>query len=78
MGTLNPSEIEKIYIGRDVGCRCGCGGDYIYPNSPEFGVVLLAFEERKLLYGLNAEPRCDDVFQNVSFGNNQCITVYFI
>ena len=22
-------EIEKLYIGRD-GCRCGCGGTYIY------------------------------------------------
>ena len=25
---LSNVKIEEIYVGRDHGCRCGCGGNY--------------------------------------------------
>ena len=28
-------DIESIYNGKGDCCRCGCGGEYIYPTNPE-------------------------------------------
>lgn len=31
-------QVKKLYIGKGNSCRCGCGGEYIYP-SDESGLI---------------------------------------
>ena len=37
---LKGVSIEKIYKGKDLHCRCGCGGKYYEPSSKSFKGVL--------------------------------------
>ena len=30
---INASDLIKVYYGSLDQCRCGCGGDYYYPDS---------------------------------------------
>lgn len=32
MTTLTLTTVQKVYVGRKEGCRCGCLGKYFYPT----------------------------------------------
>ena len=50
--------IIKIYKGKDIYCRCGCGGKYYYPESRSFKRILKNAEK---VFNKNLELREEDL-----------------
>ncbi len=73
---FNAEKVTKIYMGKDVHCRCGCGGEYVERGEPKFDLRVKRFASM----WENYVPKEDDVdssFFNVSYGQNRALTVYF-
>ena len=73
---FNSHKVTRIYTGRDRICRCGCAGEYVERGEPMFDVRLKRF--CKLLE--NYLPKDGDIFDtynNISYGKDRAITVYF-
>jgi hypothetical protein len=69
-------KITKIYMGKDRVCRCGCAGEYVYPDNPKFVKRVKRFEKMWATY----TPTEDDQYgsyRNVSYGKNRAITAYY-
>lgn len=75
--SIKLTDIEKIYIGRNSGCRCGCHGKYIYVADNEIRAKSLFTRARNLVYSGDAEidENCDS-YMNISFGNDRAICIY--
>lgn len=74
--SINSEEIEKIYVGADRVCRCGCKGNYYYSSDKGFQRALnkvgrLTLEE---VEGIDIDA---DSYVNFSLRNNKAITVYY-
>lgn len=73
---FDTSKINKIYLGKDNCCRCGCGGDYVERAAPLFEKRLKRFTAMWADYELQKFDEGDN-FLNLSYGNNRAMTVYF-
>jgi len=84
---LLPS-IEKIYLGRDSGCRCGCHGTYTkYHDNPENegqradnSRVKSIFTRGNKLINSGEGKITDDCrnYTNISYGNDRAICIYWL
>jgi hypothetical protein len=80
-------QVEKVYTGRDSGCRCGCHGTYTYrvdnPVIPREiacngRVKSSVTRARKLVAsGEGKITDSNESYLNVSFGNDRAICIYF-
>lgn len=76
--TINPNTVTKVYLGKDRWCRCGCGGEYVYPDNPKFEKRLKRFMKMWESYDpTDIDGSGKDNFRNVSFGKNRALTIYF-
>lgn len=81
---LTNVQIEQIYVGRDHGCRCGCGGNYydFNQNSPIFKRFITRaakFFEENLQY-CEMTDSFDTNWMNIPtsfYGAGKCICIYF-
>ena len=83
---INLNEVDKVYVGRDSGCRCGCHGTYTeYHKNPK------SFDEdrdnnrvehtikrarRMLEKGVAKVKDSERGYINISYGNDRAITIY--
>ena len=68
------NKADRIYVGRDHHCRCGCAG--VYHEAGTRGFKLALNRAKKLL----KEESYDDAnerFVNFISGNDRAITLYF-
>ena len=75
-------QVENLYIGNGNQCRCGCGGEYYYPD--EYGTKKIKEALAKMSSGEYEVESIDDrVFEIVlrkerTFrGKNKVMTLYF-
>ena len=54
-------QVESLYIGKGNCCRCGCGGEYIYPNT-EIDIAKINAVLEKMSSGLYEVESIDDKF----------------
>ena len=71
--------IEKIYLGRDSGCRCGCHGKYTYTEDNPTKVKSLLTRAKNLILidGAEITESCDQ-YTNISFGKDRAICIYWL
>ena len=70
------ADIANVYRGRDVGCRCGCGGHY--HDYPSRGAKCALTMLRKFIYLCDVEVGSNYV--NIPVGDpadNKAVTIYF-
>ena len=71
-------KIEKVYQGKDSGCRCGCNGRYYYPSDDlddEMYMVLQQALETAEIEGVGI--KITDDWINISYGNDMAYTIYY-
>jgi hypothetical protein len=57
------SKIEKIYTGKESGCRCGCGGRYFEPGEHGFKLALTKIRKANpeaIVFKLSKEGEDDE------------------
>lgn len=72
--------ITKIYVGKDKACRCGCKGDYFYPDDQEFESLVEEFQKKWKLYNARGKVQKDDIdesYYNISYSDGTAMTAYF-
>lgn len=77
---LKGKKVLKIYVGRDSGCRCGCGGVYYKlneknPFDTEIYDVLQQALEISEVEGVKITEGNDWV--NISYGDDKAYTIYY-
>jgi len=83
---LSVEQVEKVYTGRDSGCRCGCHGTYTYrvenpvtPREIACNGSVKAKVSRAIRMVASGEgkitAKCDG-YVNISHGNNKAICIY--
>jgi len=71
--------VEKVYIGRDHGCRCGCHGTYTYTEDDTTKVKKLLTRAKNLILIDGAEiTDAGKTYTNISFGKNRAICIYWL
>jgi hypothetical protein len=83
---LSVEQVEKVYAGRDSGCRCGCHGTYTYyaENPQNAGQIasngrvksIVTRAMRLVASGEGKITDRSDKYVNVSHGNNRAICIY--
>ena len=76
--TIRTSEIdfanvEKIYFGKDRGCRCGCNGTYFNPESEQFENKIRTIKSLGKVEALVSH----DGYINIPHKGNNAFTLYF-
>jgi hypothetical protein len=69
-------DVNRIYLGQDRVCRCGCKGSYVERGEPGFERRLKRFARMWASY----TPGTDDTntsYLNLSYGNDRAMTAYF-
>lgn len=74
--SINFSNVKRIYVGRDSGCRCGCNGAYHEEGSRGFK---MAINRAQMLIKLNPDAVNEQTadYANVISGEDRAITLYF-
>ena len=67
--------VNKIYVGGDRICRCGCAGNYYYPGDANFDVNLKKFERLWSKYEPN-EIDVDGDYLNITTAKPKARTKY--
>lgn len=74
IGDRKPS---RIYVGRNQGCRCGCGGNYHDAGAPAFKGAMTRLERMVGLGEAKQDSDVDSSYVNFTYGDNRAVTVYF-
>lgn len=62
---VNASDLIKVYYGSLDQCRCGCGGDYYYPDSlPPHGLEQANIQDALKRLETTATPANYEIFTN--------------
>jgi hypothetical protein len=62
---INASDLIKVYYGSLDQCRCGCGGDYYYPDSlPPHGLEQANIKDALRRLEMSAMPASYEIFTN--------------
>lgn len=71
-------EIQKIYMGPDHICRCGCAGEYVIRGQPKFEMRLKKFMKKTEKAKTDTSIEVDDGgnYVNVSYGKNRAMCAY--
>jgi len=70
--------VEKIYSGRDSGCRCGCHGKYTYSEDNPSKVKSILTRAKNLILINGAEiTDARSNYTNISFGKDRAICIYW-
>lgn len=74
-----PSEIQRIYRGRDHECRCGCKGNYAERNTPTFTRYMNEMKKVEVDGKVETDTLSNLSFVNIPFSKARdlCFCVYF-
>jgi len=76
---LTVEQIEKVYVGKDNGCRCGCHGTYTYTSENERKVrSVLKRAQKQVATGVGFITDRGADYLNVSYGNDRAVCIYVI
>ena len=67
--------IERIYVGQDHCCRCGCRGRYY--EEGQISKHNLSFVLRIMAAGAECEIDEGRPYVNLSYGDDRAVTIYF-
>lgn len=74
--SINLEKIEKIYVGADRGCRCGCRGKYYHSSDKGFQRALNKMGRLTLGEVEDVDINANN-YINFSLSNNKAITLYY-
>lgn len=72
---IDPATVERVYVGKDHACRCGCKGAYHEAGTP--GFIRAIKKAEKLVNVEHVKVDDDGGHVNVPYGNDRAITLYF-
>lgn len=71
---IDLNKADRIYVGKDHHCRCGCAGVYHEKGTRGFKMALT---KAKKLLAEESYDYADKHYVNFQYGNDRAITVYF-
>jgi hypothetical protein len=74
MGDRKP---KQVYVGRNQGCRCGCGGNYHDAGSAGLKASLTRLARMLGAGEATWDGDTDSSYTNFSYGDNRAVTIYF-